>query len=74
MVSKHIVGSRLRVARQTAGFTRKALAEKTGVTRETIYSTESGRHWPRIDSLQVLAEFLGITLAELFREEDTDEQ
>ena len=53
---------RLRTER---GLSRSELERLSGVSRLTIYDLERGRRNPRLDTLQALAETLGVGLDEL---------
>jgi transcriptional regulator with XRE-family HTH domain len=51
----------LRTARVEAGLSRKALAEKSGVSPTTVFYMESGRTPdPRLSNLEKLAKALGV--------------
>lgn len=55
------LGARLREARESHGLSRRALADKTGISEKAIQTAEEGRvpsaRWPK--SVDVLAETLG---------------
>lgn len=59
----------IRNCRLRAGLTQKELAEKSGVTAHSICLWENDLFEPRISSLAMLAEALGVTLDEIMREE-----
>lgn len=42
------------------------LAKESGITESTLYSIFSGKALPTIDTLQIICDSLGLTLAELF--------
>lgn len=55
------LGDLLRRHRRAAGFTQEELAERAGVSDDTVSNIERGqRHVPRKDTLRLLAEALGL--------------
>ena len=42
------------------------LAKESGITESTLYSIFSGKALPTIDTLQIICDHLGLSLAELF--------
>ena len=52
---------RLRLAREHAGMTQRALAAKSRCTNSTIIEVEAGKRMPQIDTIEVLARALGVT-------------
>ncbi len=52
--------ARLRRLREQCGMSRSELAERTGLSRPTIWAWESGKTQPRHSNLQTLATALGI--------------
>lgn len=63
--SERAVGKRIRAARETAGMTQTALADRIGVDQAVISRLERGRHRPRLDTLTRVAKGLGLDIAEL---------
>ena len=59
------LGDILRLAREAKGLSTDELAKMVGVSRTTIYNSESGSHEPRISHLKWLAEALDIPLMEI---------
>ena len=59
------VAERIRSARQKAGLTQKALAERVGMAPSNYNRLEKGRHLPSTESLVRLAESLNIPLSRL---------
>jgi transcriptional regulator with XRE-family HTH domain len=57
--------ARLRRFREQSGLSRSELAERTGLSRPTIWAWESGRTQPRQSNLHTLANALGISEVEL---------
>ena len=48
------------------GMTQQELAERVGVTRQTISSIEKGKYTPSVGLALLLAEILGVTVEDLF--------
>ena len=65
MVTKHnnmlSLGTRIKQARECAGFTQEQLAEIIGVTRTAIARYEAGDIEPRIQKLAAIAETLNVS-------------
>ena len=61
------MASTLRLARTAAGLTQSELAERVGVTRQTIGLIEVGKYNPTIRLCLMLARETGTSLDELFR-------
>ena len=56
---------KLQELRKQKGMTQEELAESLYVSRTAISKWESGRGYPNIDSLKVIARFFGVTIDEL---------
>ncbi len=65
---------RIKVARATLDMTQRELAEKVDVSRQTIHAIEKGDYNPSINLCIKLCKALGVTLNDLFWEEDGDER
>lgn len=66
-----LFGARLRELREAAGLSRKGLAEQAGMKSEAgIRDLEQGRRQPTWETVQALADALGVSV-EAFREEPT---
>ena len=63
---------RFKLARVEKNFTQAELAEKVGVTRQTIGLIENGKYNPTINLCIAIADVLDKTLDELFRENSND--
>lgn len=61
------IGKKLREARSEKGMTQEALAERLGVSRQTISSWENNRSYPDIVSLITLSGLYGLSLDELLK-------
>ena len=57
----HQLGTRLREARAEAGLTLRGLAEAARVGSSTINDIEKGHHVPAADTVESLAEALGVS-------------
>lgn len=62
----------LRVERARVRMTQQELADKTGVTRQTIVAIEQGKFNPSTVLALKMARVFGITIETLFELEDTD--
>ena len=58
-------GDRIREARRQAAITQAELAEKSGISEDSINKLEGGRHSPRPTTLRKLAAALGVDVGEL---------
>lgn len=59
------IGESIRKARESKGFTRQKLSEKSGVSASTIYNWEHEEITPTIFPLICVADVLGVSLDEL---------
>ncbi len=60
-------GGHVAQLRAERSITQEQLAEKTGLDRMTIAFVENGRRWPRIATLDRLAQGLGVRISDLFK-------
>lgn len=58
--------TRLREIRQSQGLTQEALAERVGVTRQTIIAIEKLKYVPSVKLALDLADALAVPIEELF--------
>ena len=56
----------LRVLRSHKGLTQRACAEAINLPRSRLYLYETGRELPRWQTAQLLMEYYGVTLAEIY--------
>ena len=63
---------RMKLARVAMDLSQEQLAEKVGVTRQTIGMIEAGKFNPSLNLCVSICRALGKTLDELFWEEDTE--
>ncbi|GAB2024640.1 helix-turn-helix transcriptional regulator [Lactovum odontotermitis] len=61
---------KLKAARTLKGLNQAELAEKVGVTRQTVVAVESGKYNPTINLCIDICRELGCTLDQLFWPED----
>lgn len=64
------IGKRLRYIRQSKNISIYKLSKKTGISQNHISGIELGKRQPTVDTLKRLVAPLGITLAELFNENE----
>jgi Zn-dependent peptidase ImmA (M78 family) len=64
-----IIGERLRVVREAAKVTQANAAAAAGIARTTLVAIEQGQRRVRIDELQQLAKFYGVSVNALVRQE-----
>ena len=62
----------LRLERARVRMTQQELADKTGVTRQTIVAIEQGKFNPSTVLALKMARIFGVTIEALFELEDTD--
>lgn len=61
------ISEKLKQARFTVNLTQEAVAEKVGVTRQTISNWENGKSYPDIASVIMLSDIYGLTLDALLK-------
>lgn len=64
------IGSKLKNARNEASFTQEEIAEKLGVSRQTISNWENSKSYPDIISLIKLSDVYSISLDALLKEDE----
>ncbi|WP_049784351.1 helix-turn-helix domain-containing protein [Alicyclobacillus acidocaldarius] len=67
------VGARLRSLRMAAGLTTKQLAEAVGVHQSFISQVENNASGIKLQTLESICDFLGISLAEFFSDHSPNE-
>lgn len=60
-------GKRIAEIRKARGLTQEQLSEKTGLAVDSIGAIEQGRRWVRLTTLHKIANGLGSTTDELFK-------
>lgn len=63
------IGEKLKNKRNEAGLSQEVLAERIGVSRQTISNWENNRSYPDIGSVLRLSDLYGISLDELLKED-----
>ncbi len=76
MKPQYQIVNHVRRYRRLAEITQEDLAERIGVTRQTILSIEKGNYTPSVALALQLAQVLGVRVEELFQltKVDTNEQ
>jgi transcriptional regulator with XRE-family HTH domain len=60
-------GKKVAAMRQKRNWTQDQLADKTGLSIDTISSIERGMRWARLTTLHLLAKGFGVSTDELFK-------
>ena len=60
-------GKRVAEIRRARGLTQEQLADKADVTPLSIAFIEQGRRWPRLSTLDKLAGYLDVSVADFFK-------
>lgn len=63
----------IKVARAQLDLTQKELAEKVGISRQTMNAIEQGEYNPTIKLCRAICRVLGKSLDEIFWEDDNNE-
>lgn len=69
-----VLSNRIRVLRAEKKMTQKELAEKVGVSRQTIISTEKGNYTPSLILAFDIANVFNVRVDEVFQYEKTKEK
>lgn len=69
MMTNEEFGRSVRRARKKHGVRQMQISHRTGLSQPCISAVENGRHKPRLDTVQLLAEGIGCTVGELLGEE-----
>lgn len=64
---QHDIACHVRLYRRLVDMTQEQLAERIGVTRQTILSIEKGKFTPSVALALQLAEVLGVKVEDLFQ-------
>lgn len=70
---KSIVGERIKENRDKAGYTQEELANRIGVSRQTLSKWENGKTYPDIGNVLLLAELFETTVDAFIKETTTTE-
>ncbi|WP_406420078.1 helix-turn-helix domain-containing protein [Streptomyces sp. NBC_00842] len=68
LTRRRAVGGQIRAARTAAGLTQQDVAERTGMDRAAYNRVEQGHASPLLDSLILIADAIGVPLADLVQE------
>ncbi|MBM3845755.1 MAG: helix-turn-helix transcriptional regulator [Verrucomicrobia bacterium] len=67
-VPKVQISNRIRELRFTAGeLTQQALADRVGITRQTVIALEQGKYYPSLELAFVIAEAFGVGIEDVFQ-------
>jgi transcriptional regulator with XRE-family HTH domain len=61
------LASRIKELRHDRGISQEELAHRSGLSRTGMGLVETGKRWPRLDTLISIADGLNIALDELFK-------
>jgi transcriptional regulator with XRE-family HTH domain len=61
-------GEKVATLRQKRGLTQDELAQKTGLSVDTIGAIEQGRRWAKLTTLHLLADGLSVSTDELLKD------
>ena len=67
MKSRHEIRNRVKQHRVTAGMTQQELADRIGVTRQTVLSIEKGNYTPSVALALSIAGQFDVTVETLFQ-------
>ena len=65
------VGEKIRLARVSKGITQENLAQRSGLSRNTIVNYETGKRIPRTDDLVKIAKVIDVDVSEFFETNPT---
>ncbi|MFD7861890.1 helix-turn-helix domain-containing protein [Streptomyces sp. NPDC059783] len=65
---RRIIGDHIRAARVAAHLTQEEVAGRCGLDRKTVNRIEQAAHSPLLDHLLLIADAIGVPLADLVRE------
>ena len=67
METKVNIGGKVKALRKGRGWTQQELANRAGVSMQTISNVEIGRHAPDFETVGKIAGALGVSLDDLIR-------
>ncbi|GAB3068153.1 helix-turn-helix transcriptional regulator [Salinicoccus sesuvii] len=62
-----VFGKKLKVLRESKGWSRDQLAKELHVSRQAVYKWESSRGYPDIRNLIIISDIFGVTIDEMIR-------
>ena len=65
--TKKLIGARIKELRRQARLTQEALAERVGLDSRHLSRLEVGRHFPSLQTLELIANALNVQLVEFFQ-------
>lgn len=74
MENKNIFAENLQKYMEDNGVTRRALSDALGISYYTITSWVNGSKYPRMDKVEMMADYFGVKKSDLIEEKVTDEQ
>lgn len=72
-VDKYLLSNRIRILRAEKKMTQQDLAEKVGVSRQTIISTEKGNYTPSLVLAFEIANAFNVGINDVFQYEKNEE-
>lgn len=69
-MNQYVTGAMIKRLREEKGMTQRVLAEKVGVSEKAVSKWETGRGYPDISLIELLAGALEVSIIELFSGED----
>lgn len=64
-MKKRSLGSKIKLARESKGWSQTTLATKAGISLPTVWNAENGKHIPHPFTLAAIAKSLGVKVEEL---------
>lgn len=72
--SKDVMAKNLRKYMERSGKTQKEMSEIVGVSTATFSEWINGKKYPRIDKIEIMADYFGILKSDLIEEKMTEEK
>lgn len=72
MNNRNIFAENLRRLMDEAGKTRKDICEALGISYFTVSSWVNGSKYPRMDKVEMLAKYFGVSKSDLIEDKDTE--
>jgi putative transcriptional regulator len=70
-VRKVVITNRIRELRfKSGGMTQQALAERVGITRQTVIALEKGKYYPSLELAFLIAATFCVPLEDVFRHQE----
>ncbi len=69
------ISNRIRELRFTAGeLTQQTLADRVGITRQTVIALEQGKYYPSLELAFLIAEAFGVGVEDVFQRQSDSRQ